>query len=213
MQTLTGTVRDTGANARHDAALVQAALTLAQRPAQLDPARSKYLAVIDGDCGARTKSAIRLFQKDQGLVAANGAALPNAIAGLVAPGDASFTALQAAVPAELSDLRVLNGGATVYVAATGEQANANAAKVGTLTFSPTFRTLVVGLIGRIHRAHGAAIAVCRDGDGRDFQTQYALLTSGRVSPTRARVKAITTSVRVSISGLRTCGGSAPTAPW
>lgn len=182
MQTLTGTVGDKGVNARHDVALVQAMLALTQRPARLDPGRAKYLSLIDGDCGKGTQAAIRQFQNDQVFVGPAGNALqavPGATAGRVAPGDPTWTKLRAALPAEYSDLRALNGSKTVYVAATAEQASASVARVAQMTFGAAFRTLVIGLVGRIHSRHGIAIAVCREGDRRSFQTQYELLTSGR----------------------------------
>jgi len=182
MQNLSGSVGEHGANARHDSALVQAILVLTRRPGNLDPQRSKYLAAIDGDCGDRTKGAIRQFQYDQVFVAPGGGqsrAVPGVIAGLVSPNDVTWEKMTAAVPSEFSDLRVLNDSKTVYVAATPAQRNARIGEVGRLTFQPTFRGSVVALINRIYDRHGVAIGVCRTGDRRTFQTQYELLTSGR----------------------------------
>jgi peptidoglycan hydrolase-like protein with peptidoglycan-binding domain len=182
MQNLSGTVGERGANTRHDSALVQAILVLTRRPANLDPQRSKYLAVIDGDCGDRTKGAIRQFQYDQVFVAPGGGrskAVPGVTAGLISPDDVTWREMTAAMPNEFNDLRVLNGSKTVYVAGTQAQRNARVDGVGRLTFQATFRGNVIALINRIYDRHGIAIGVCRTGDRRTFQTQYELLTSGR----------------------------------
>ena len=182
MQNLSANVGENGANLRHDVALVQAMLVLAQRPANLDPGRAKYLAKIDGDCGNKTKAAIRQFQNDQVFVGPAGntsQAVAGATAGTVAPGDTTWTKLVAAMVAPFAHLRVLVGSKTVYVAATGAQATDAVARVAQLTFQPAFRNQVTALIQRIHQRHGIAVGVCRDGDRRSFQTQYELLTSGR----------------------------------
>lgn len=182
MQNLSGTVGEHGANTRHDTALLQAILVLTRRPANLDPQRSKYLAAIDGDCGERTKGAIRQFQYDQVFVAPGGGrsqAVPGVTAGLISPNDVTWKKMTAAVPDGFTDLRVLNASKTVYVAATQAQRNARIADVGRLTFQPIFRRNVIALINGIYDRHGVAIGVCRAGDRRTFQTQYELLTSGR----------------------------------
>ena len=76
MQALTDTIGEGGKNKRHDAALVQAMLVLNARPAKADPKTPKYLSVIDGDFGPRSKAALRLFQQDQaGLAPAGSPAL------------------------------------------------------------------------------------------------------------------------------------------
>lgn len=182
MQDLTGTVGENGKNTRHDAALVQAILVLTQRPPHLDPKRPTYLGAIDGDCGGRTKGAIRQFQYDQVFVGPDGRtsqAVPGATAGLISPGDVTWRKMLSAVPSQFKDLRVLSGSKTVYVAATQAQQNARSAATGQLTFQPAFAARVVSVINRVFNRHGVAIGVCRDGDRRTFQTQYELLTSGR----------------------------------
>ncbi len=182
MQSLTGTVGDGGANARHDVALVQAILVLTQRPANLDPLRSHYLTTIDGDCGDRTKQAIRQFQADQVFVSPgrnSSQVVSGATAGRVAPGDTTWARLVGAVPTQFAGLRVLTGSKTVYVAATVGQRDTSLARVAQLTFEPTFRNSVVAVIRRLYDDTGIACSVCRDGDRRTFQTQYDLLTSGR----------------------------------
>jgi len=182
MQSLSGAVGEGAPNARHDSALVQALLVLSRRPAKLDPSRAKYLAVIDGDCGDKTKRALRQFQYDQVFVGAGGTTsshVSGATAGRVVPGDLTWKKLVAAVPAELGDLRVLRGSKTVYVAATPADRTASANRIAGLTFETAFRTRITALVARIFDSFGIVCSVCRDGDRRTFQTQYELLTSGR----------------------------------
>ena len=101
MQPLTDSVGEGGKNTRHDAALVQAMLVLTARPAKADPKTPKYLTVIDGDFGPRSKAALRLFQQDQAGLPAPGSpplALPGVAAGVVVPGDVTWKKLVAAGP-------------------------------------------------------------------------------------------------------------------
>jgi len=139
MQSLSNSVGSGAANARHDTALVQARLRLAQRPALLDPARPAYLAAIDGDCGPRTQAALRQFQADQVFVSADGRssqAASGATAGLVRPNDLTWQRLVAATPPALADLRVLAGGATVYLAALAADLASALTAAGAMTFEP-----------------------------------------------------------------------------
>src|SRR5207244_2427321 len=68
---------------------------------------------------------------------------------------------------------------TVYIAAKATQLQSKTAAANSLTFSPAFRTKVIACINRVHLLYAIAVAVCRQGDRRDFGTQYGLLTSGR----------------------------------
>jgi len=182
MQALTGSVGESGANHGSDAALVQALLVVTPRAATRTTPAAPYLASYDGVCGAKTNAAIRAFQSDYVFVTSNGLACapnPKATAGLVVPGDATWTKLIAKVPADFADLRVLPGGKTVYIAATAAQLQRKIAAVNALTFAPAFRTKVIASINQMHTLYGIAIGVCSQGDRRTFQTQYDLLTSGR----------------------------------
>jgi hypothetical protein len=179
LQSLIGSVGENARNARHDAALVQAILTLVKRPAALDPKAGPYLTNIDGDCGNHTKQAIRQFQYDRVFVSSTDSrsqAVPGATPGLIAPDDVTWKAVIACVPAAFADLRVLQTSKTVYVGATQAQQAANTARVGQLTFAPTFRRLVVSLLDQIYQRYRISVGVCVQGDRRDFQTQYDLLT-------------------------------------
>jgi peptidoglycan hydrolase-like protein with peptidoglycan-binding domain len=182
MQHLTGTVGESGANARHDTALVQAMLVLTTRPPALDPSRSRYLEKIDGDCGNRTKAAIRRFQSDRVFVDPAGRAcqaVAGATAGRVRDGDATYNKLIAAVPAAFNDLRVLRGSKTVYAAADAAALNASITHANQMTFQAAFRLNVIAVMRRMFERSGIVIDVCHNGDRRTFQTQYELLTSGR----------------------------------
>lgn len=180
MQSLSNSVGSGAANARHDTALVQARLRLAKRPVLLDPLRPAYLAAIDGDCGPRTQAALRQFQSDQVFVSADGRSsqvVNGATAGLVRPDDLTWQRLITATPPALADLRVLAGGATVYLAAPVADLASALSAAGAMTFEPRFSALVQSLLRQIHQTCGIAVRVCRDGARRTFQTQYELLMS------------------------------------
>lgn len=182
MQTIASSVGENGTNTISDVALVQAILVKTPGLATGSAPATPYLAKIDGDCGPRTKNAIRAFQNDHVFVSPDGSqsmANPNATAGLVAPGDATWRKLLEKVPRDFADLRVLTGGKTVYAAATAAQLQTKVTTANGLTFAPPFRTKVIACINRVHTLHGVAVGVCTQGDRRNFQTQYDLLTSGR----------------------------------
>jgi hypothetical protein len=181
MQSLTGSVGENGANNISDIALVQAILVKTQRAATSTTPAAPYLASYDGVCGGNTKAAIRTFQADHVFVSSDGTqsvANSRATAGLVAPNDATWAKLMEKVTSDFSDMRVLIGGKTVYIAATATQLQAKIAATNALTFAPSFRTKVIACINRMHTLHGIAMGVCNQGDRRDFQTQYNLLTGG-----------------------------------
>jgi hypothetical protein len=175
MQTITAPVGETGKNSISDVALVQAILLKTQRAATATAPASPYLSSYDGLCGDKTKAAIRAFQLDFGL---QDPANPNVTAGSVKPGDATWSKLLATVGGDFSDMRVLPGGKTVYLAATSAQLQATIAAANALTFTPAFRAKVIACIARMHALYGIAIGVCPKGDRRSFQTQYELLTGG-----------------------------------
>jgi hypothetical protein len=186
VQSLTGSVGQGGTNRRHDVALVEVLLNLARRPATLDLTRARYLGNTDGVADAALVAAIRRFQDDQTLLARarNGAPRlqPTAAAnasGVITAGDASWTSLVAAVPAEYGALRVLDGSKIVYVADPIARRTANVQRAAALSFAPVFAGRVRDLIQRIHARHGIAISVNVDGDRRTFQKQYELATDGR----------------------------------
>lgn len=182
MQLITASVGDgTAANNTSDVALVQAMLVKIQRPLAPGQAAGPYLGSYDGNCGNLTKAAIRAFQADHVFVSPAGNASmpnPNATAGQVLPSDATWAKLVARMPAGFADLRVLSGGKIVYVAADAATLQNRLAALGTLTFHAAFLIKVRNCINQMHAQHGIAIGVCPQGDRRDFQAQYALLTGG-----------------------------------
>lgn len=175
MQKITASVGDGGKNTPSDVALVQAMLLKTRRAPAPAAQPSTYLSSYDGVCGNITKAAIRAFQRDFGL---QGAAIANATEGLVKLGDATWVKLLDKVNSDFSDMRVLPGATTVYLAATSAQLQAKLAAANALTFTPAFRTKVIACINRMHALYGIAVGVCPKGDRRTFQTQYELLTGG-----------------------------------
>jgi hypothetical protein len=181
MQLITNTVGENGTNSVADVALVQAILVKTQRPAGSTPA-GPFLASYDGDCGPATIAAIKEFQNHHVFVSADGRqSMPNAnaTAGLVRANDATWAKLLQKVPADFADMRVLAGGKKVYVAATAAQLQTKITAANALAFTDAFRIKVIACINQMHTLHGIAIGVCRQGDRRNFQTQYELVTSGR----------------------------------
>ena len=179
MQLITGSVGENGANALSDSALVQAILLKIQRAATPTVPAAPYLSSYDGVVGNGTKTAIRNFQTDHVFVSADGTQstnVANATAGLVSPGDVTWTKLLEKVDPLFSDMRVLVGGKTVYVAATAAQLQTRIAAANALTFTPAFRLKVFACINRMHVLYGTAISVSAQGDRRSFQQQYNLLT-------------------------------------
>jgi hypothetical protein len=181
MKLISDSVGTNGANKISDVALVQAILLKITRPATRTTPAAPYLTSYDGDCGKNTKDAIRAFQDDRVFISADGRACapnPQATAGVVKPADATWQKLLEAVDPKFSDMRVLDGGKTVYLAATQEQLTRRINAVAGLTFAPAFRHKVIACINRMYELYGIAIGVCRQGDRRTFQAQYDLLVGG-----------------------------------
>jgi hypothetical protein len=181
MKLIADSVGANGTNKISDVALVQAILLKITRPATRTTSAAPYLTSYDGDCGKNTKDAIRAFQDDRVFISADGRACapnPRATAGVVKPGDATWQKLLEWVDPRFSDMRVLDGGKTVYLAATREQLAQRINAVAGLTFAPAFRQKVIACMNRLYELYGIAIGVCRQGDRRTFQAQYDLLVSG-----------------------------------
>lgn len=182
MQLITASVGENGTNSINDSALVQAILLKTQSTATAARPAGPYLSSYDGVVGNGTKTAIRNFQTDHVFISADGtqsANVPNATAGLVRPGDATWTKLLERVDPAFSDMRVLVGGKTVYVAATAAQLQTKVAAANALIFTAGFRLKVINCMNRMHELYGTAISVSAQGDRRNFQQQYDLLNSGR----------------------------------
>ncbi len=121
MQAITGSVGEAGTNSVSDVALVQAILMKTQSRAATNRPAAPYLTSYDGVYGNGTKAAITAFQNDWVFVSADGTqsvAVANTTAGLIKPGDASWTRLLQKVATDFTDMGVLAGGKTVYVRAS-----------------------------------------------------------------------------------------------
>ncbi len=177
MQQITTSVGLNGTNQVSDSALVQAILVKTQRAAAANRPAGPYLASYDGSVGPMTRTAITNFQDDH--VFNNNAQPANATRGLVQPNDATWAEMLAQVPAAFSEMRVLAGGRTVYVAATNENLQTKINAMNALTFTATFRARVFSCMNEMFRLHGIAVGVCPQGDRRDFQNQYNLFVDPR----------------------------------
>src|SRR5262245_16357309 len=204
---ISASVGEGGVNRKCDAALVQVMLMKIQQYRSPGRSLSTYLTSYDGDCGPKTKAAIKAFQEDQTWNPNNPFAAPTPAAkstpsgmfsladltaasrpwspnvpykpGLVEPGDATWKALVAQTPPEYQDLRVLPAGRIVYLQGTTNDLHASITAVNALTFVDSFRQSVINCINAMYKAHEIAIWVCPDGARRDFATQDRLLNSGR----------------------------------
>jgi hypothetical protein len=177
MQVLSGSVGEAGTNQVHDIALVQAILLKTTRAAAPNRAAAPYLGSYDGAYGSGTRDAIRAFQLDHVVTAvANNQSVfsANSSNGRINVGDATWAQLIARVDRAFSDMRVLAGGRTVYVAATAAQAQMRGATASGLTFTVEFRARVTTCISQMHALHGIAVGVCTDGARRDFATQHTI---------------------------------------
>ena len=177
MQSLSQTVGRNGVNFRWDVALVQALLTHAQRPVNLDRNQRHYMHGIHGSSDPATVAAIRLFQSDQATLA-RGTPSKEQPSGTVSPGDETWSALVAAVPVQFSDLRVLPGSVTVYIADSPARLAAVIEDAGNWGLHPSFLGKVTELMKVIHRDYGIAISVCSEGGLRSFDEQLRQLKKG-----------------------------------
>ena len=176
MQSISAPVGEGCTNNPADVALVQAILLKTRRPGA-----SPYLTAYDGVYGKGTKDAIQAFQTEHVFISdERRQSVPNPAATqtVVRAGDATWQKLVSKVDVAFSDLRILAGSRTVYVAATAQQLSARVNEVATFTFAPVFRQKVIACIRLMHEQFGIAIGVCPQGDRRTFQAQYLLLTTG-----------------------------------
>ncbi|MDJ0945242.1 MAG: M15 family metallopeptidase [Kiloniellales bacterium] len=162
MQTLAQAVGPGQPNARHDVALVQAALRLVDGP----QGRPYLGGRIDGGYGPITEAAIGAFQADHG-----GDAVPIAPL-VVTPGGHTQTSLARLLPADRRDLRVLSGQRVVYLGRPAADANAAAQAIRTdPNLRPAFRARVADLVQAMHRAHGLVLSTTPNGGRRSFAEQ------------------------------------------
>jgi peptidoglycan hydrolase-like protein with peptidoglycan-binding domain len=179
MQALGHAVREGQTNKACDVALVQAALVkITHVPAPGKPA-VPYLARYDGAFGKGTGDAITAFQTDRKLSGAG------VTPGQVAPGDATFGALAAALPTGFADLRVLPAGKLVYLGATQAELSNRLTQAAGETFSATFRPKVTATNRKLFADNGIAVGVDDDGGRRTLERQRVI---------RARIPKVTNTV-------------------
>lgn len=166
MQTLAQAVGPGQPNARHDVALVQAALKLIGGP----QGRPYLGGRIDGGYGPITEGAIGAFQADHGGDAAPIAPL------VITPGGNTQTNLARLLPADRRDLRVLQGQRVVYLGRPTSDANAAAQAIRVdPNLRPAFRARVADLVQAMHRAHGLVLSMTPNGGRRTFAEQALIL--------------------------------------
>ena len=169
MQTLAQAVGPGQPNARHDVALVQAALKLIGGP----QGRPYLGGRIDGGHGPITEGAIGAFQADHGGDAAPIAPL------VITLGGNTQTNLARLLPADRRDLRVLQGQRVVYPGRPTSDANAAAQAIRVdPNLRPAFRARVADLVQAMHRAHGLVLSMTPNGGRRTF-AEHALILPPR----------------------------------
>lgn len=164
MQSITGSVGAHGANSVSDVALVKAMLVKAPR-ASAGP-HGGYLAAYNGTADQPLTDAVTAFQRDRGVRGA---------AGLIAPGDATWTALVRQVPADLQDMRILAGSRVVYLGATQQQRAASLASVAQAAFAAQFALKIRTLLERMYTDHGLTMVLAPKGGRRTFGEQQAIM--------------------------------------
>ena len=180
MQTISDSVGYKGKNNPSDVALVQAILLKTPCMPEGNNTKAKsYLAAYDAECSESTLKAIREFQGDYVNVTPDGRqCAPNldAADALVRPGDVTWRKLLEKVDPNFSNMRILEGGKTVYLEASAQQLANALADSQNYSFATTFRPKIVSCINRMHAKSGIAITVCHQGGRRTFQEQQDILS-------------------------------------
>ena len=144
MQGIVKAVGEAQPNQTSDVTLIQAALVKIARPAAKGRPAGHYLQSYDGSFGKETTAAIAAFQADHKLSG------PQVTNGRVNPGDGTFQALAAALPPDVTDLRVLPGAKTAYVAAARADAMTRLSEAGGKSFTAPFGLKVAATIRRMY---------------------------------------------------------------
>lgn len=186
MVDITKSVGDQGSNASQDVALVQLMLRLAKNA----KGQSYFGANYTGTYDQTLKTAIIAFQQDQKLIAAKAAAnpainqpgkapQPAALAekpGLVAPNSKTLTALVGKLPATHTNIRIVPGTKTIYLAGDGGKAAIAAAAIrGEEQLNADFRERVAQLVESMYEQHKLVLGIPRTGWRRDFAAQAAVV--------------------------------------
>ena len=177
MQTISASVGEGGQNKSHDGSLVQAMLMKIPRAPGAVPASVAFLLSYDGQVGPKTIAGIKAFQKDYlAVTAVPGAAALNRKDGQVVAGDDTWNKMLSLVPADFANMRVLEGGKTVYLPATAAEFSAAIADANIRTLNAAFRSKAVACITKIFNTYGMVVKINpNDGARRTFAEQDALL--------------------------------------
>jgi hypothetical protein len=184
MPDITDSVGEGGANKVHDVALVQAMLSVIK-----DARNRAYLGDYDGKYGNTTKAAIIRFQTDQGLIkpaAKPGAGAPAAAAGekegLVAKNSDTLAKMVAAVPADYTEMRIIENASTVYFPGTEADCKASTAAInGTQDLEPGFRGKVALLVGKMFETHKIVLWLTGSGGHRSFEEQFQIFVKNKTT--------------------------------
>ncbi|MDZ7638103.1 MAG: M15 family metallopeptidase [Bryobacterales bacterium] len=180
MADIKDSVGEQAANKEHDVAMVQAMLRVVK-----DAKNQPYLAGnYDGSYGKLTKAAIASFQNDHKLAAAKPGPGQD-LQGIVSAGGPTILKLDAMLPADYKDIRILPDTRTVFWPGAEADAKASAkAILGTADMEVTFRTAVAKLVDTMFQQHKIVLSLTNTGGRRTFQKQYELITQPN-PPTKA----------------------------
>jgi len=179
MQIISDSVGFKGKNKPSDVALVQAILLKTPcMPAGNNTKSKTYLSAYNAESDDNTLKAIREFQGDYVNVTPDGKQCilnPNAVDALVQPGDVTWQKLLEKVDRDFINMRILEGGKTVYLAASAQQLSDSLAGCQSFSFADAFRPKALACINRMYSKSAIVISVCRQGGRRSFQEQQAIL--------------------------------------
>lgn len=184
MPDITDSVGEGGPNKVHDVAMVQAMLSVIK-----DAKNHAYLGDYDGKYGNTTKAAIIKFQTDQGLInpgAKPGAGAPGAAAaekeGLVAKNSDTLAKMVAAVPADYTEIRIIENASTVYFPGTQADCKASTAAInGTQDLEPGFRGKIALLVGKMFETHKIVLWLTGSGGHRSFEEQFQIFVKNKTT--------------------------------
>jgi hypothetical protein len=165
-------IKDTvgpGVGAGHDIALVEAMLKVIK-----DAKHNPYLASnYDSKFTDQTKNAIIRFQKDHKLADK---------AGFVEKGSATLKQLNASLPADYTDIRIIEKTSTVYLPGDAKALKASLDQLKAAELDPTFRKSIVDLVNAMFDRHKIVLSCPDSGMRRDFAGQAKANNRGAGPP-------------------------------
>jgi hypothetical protein len=161
-------IKDTvgpGTGTVHDISLIQAMLKVIK-----DKNNDPYLGSnYDGKYGKDTKKAIVAFQNDLKI-----ADKP----GFVEKNSATLKQLNASLPPDYADMRIIEKTSTVYLAADVKALNASLNQLAAAELDPIFRMNIIALVGTMYDRHKIVISCPDSGMRRDFAWQMVMNNRG-----------------------------------